>query len=200
MPRKGGCRVLLGGSPLVQRRSLGSQQHREGGKGWWAGRGPRDFGWEERGDKVPAGGLGSIQSGPLEGIVGCTPELCSWGHRGGSVLWLQPLGGVAPLGALTSHTLHWAQLQHPPLRRTGQNTGGLYMATEASASPEDTLPQAVAGGKGRCPRRGGSRDTPVYTGLLPDREASEPECTHYEAGASSRASLLQEGGLLLALG
>ena len=79
--------------------------------------------------------------------------------------------GSSPWRSSTpSHTLRWAQLQHPPLRRTGQNTGVLYMATEPSASPEDARPQAVAGGKGWCPQRGGSQDTPVHTGLLPDRE------------------------------
>lgn len=59
----------------------------------------------KRGDKVPAGKLGSMQSGPLEGTVGLHSGFCSWGHRGGaSVLWLQPRGEVAPLVPSPPHS------------------------------------------------------------------------------------------------
>ena len=156
---RGTDKSSLGAAPWLRDEALvpsnTEREARAGGQGLV----PRILDGKREGTKSDSGaGLHPVRA--LGGDGGMHPGLCSWGHRGGaSVLWLQPWGGVAPPDAFTPHTLRWAQLQHLPLRRTGQQTGVLSVCGRRAVSKPRGQPATGRGWRKRQAPAEGSRDT-----------------------------------------
>lgn len=124
--------------------------------------GPWDFGWEGRGDKVPAGetGLHAVRAFFGGGLWGAPKFLLLGSQReehlsSGS----QPRGGSSTPGALTPTLFIGPNFSIRLWGGQARRQGPLCAWSQSSQQAQRTTScRAVAGGKGRRPRRW-ERDT-----------------------------------------